>query len=323
MRAWARGGQGAPKALDVRRQGSGPINLRVLQTNVGSAGSSVIPARFLRPADSALIEVSGIMQCGPTVLNTGGGETLQIPKTAGHSARCVGGAGQLASHLRPHVRARDALGVQVRRDAAGRRELIDDTAVGPPGVPRDASRACAGQQVRPRLVNEDPAPGQPANGLVNLAGATPVSSAPSRRQRRRRTRAPRWTWNTRSSRPTGSRGPATGSRLTRPSRASGRSPTPWAAPSGSLPRCWGRRPAARQAARRGPVHARSRHPARSASRSVTSRSSSCVWSAGSRFERSDDFAFGSGLVTFRAILRGDGTLVGQTGAIKMYQGSAS
>jgi HK97 family phage major capsid protein len=44
---------------------------------------------------------------------------------------------------------------------------------------------------------------------------------------------------------------------------------------------------------------------------------------GVRFERSDDFAFGSDLVTFRAILRGDGTLVDRTGAIRLYQGAAS
>ncbi|HXJ26527.1 MAG TPA: phage major capsid protein, partial [Streptosporangiaceae bacterium] len=44
---------------------------------------------------------------------------------------------------------------------------------------------------------------------------------------------------------------------------------------------------------------------------------------GVRFERSDDFAFGSDLVTFRAILRGDGTLVDQTGAIKLYTGAST
>jgi HK97 family phage major capsid protein len=44
---------------------------------------------------------------------------------------------------------------------------------------------------------------------------------------------------------------------------------------------------------------------------------------GVRFERSDDFAFGSDLVTFRAILRGDGTLVDQTGAIKYYAGAST
>jgi HK97 family phage major capsid protein len=40
---------------------------------------------------------------------------------------------------------------------------------------------------------------------------------------------------------------------------------------------------------------------------------------GVRFERSDDFAFGTDLVTFRAILRGDGNLV-DTSAIKLFKG---
>jgi HK97 family phage major capsid protein len=42
-----------------------------------------------------------------------------------------------------------------------------------------------------------------------------------------------------------------------------------------------------------------------------------------RFERSDDFLFGTDLVAFRAIIRGDGTLVDQTGAIKTFQGPAT
>ena len=44
---------------------------------------------------------------------------------------------------------------------------------------------------------------------------------------------------------------------------------------------------------------------------------------GIRFERSDDFAFSSDLVTFRAILRGDGLLVDQTGAVKTFTGGAA
>lgn len=39
---------------------------------------------------------------------------------------------------------------------------------------------------------------------------------------------------------------------------------------------------------------------------------------GVRFERSDDFAFGSDLVTFRCLLRGDGTLV-DTNAVKLFK----
>lgn len=44
---------------------------------------------------------------------------------------------------------------------------------------------------------------------------------------------------------------------------------------------------------------------------------------GIRFERSDDFAFNSDLVTFRCIVRGDGILVDQTGAVKHFIGGAS
>jgi HK97 family phage major capsid protein len=44
---------------------------------------------------------------------------------------------------------------------------------------------------------------------------------------------------------------------------------------------------------------------------------------GVRFERSDDFAFQSDLVTFRAIVRGDGILADQTGAVKVFVGAAT
>jgi HK97 family phage major capsid protein len=42
-----------------------------------------------------------------------------------------------------------------------------------------------------------------------------------------------------------------------------------------------------------------------------------------RFERSDDFAFSTDLVTFRCILRADGVLVDQTGAVKAFVGNAA
>lgn len=44
---------------------------------------------------------------------------------------------------------------------------------------------------------------------------------------------------------------------------------------------------------------------------------------GVRFERSDDFAFQNDLVTFRAVVRGDGILADQTGAVKVFVGGAS
>lgn len=44
---------------------------------------------------------------------------------------------------------------------------------------------------------------------------------------------------------------------------------------------------------------------------------------GVRFERSDEFAFNTDLVTFRAVLRGDGLLIDQTGAIKHFIGAGT
>jgi HK97 family phage major capsid protein len=44
---------------------------------------------------------------------------------------------------------------------------------------------------------------------------------------------------------------------------------------------------------------------------------------GIRFERSDEFAFNTDQVTFRAIVRGDGVLLDQTGAVKHFIGNAA
>jgi len=44
---------------------------------------------------------------------------------------------------------------------------------------------------------------------------------------------------------------------------------------------------------------------------------------GVRFERSDDFAFSTDLVTFRCLLRGDAALVDLTGAVKYFAGGAT
>ena len=44
---------------------------------------------------------------------------------------------------------------------------------------------------------------------------------------------------------------------------------------------------------------------------------------GVRFERSDEYAFNTDLVTFRCIVRGDGVLADQTGSVKAFQGGAT
>ena len=141
VRKWARGEEGAPKALDIRHDDArGPINYRVLGTSAPGAwntnASSVIPTDFYDQLIAHLIEVSGIMQCGPTVLNTGGGETLQIPKTTAHSSPGVPPSPSLTAGQAASLPTSDPAFSMVSLSAYKfgillqvARELIDDTAV--------------------------------------------------------------------------------------------------------------------------------------------------------------------------------------------------
>jgi predicted phage gp36 major capsid-like protein len=198
------------------------------------------------------------MQCGPTVLNTGGGETLQVPKTTAHStaasAAQAGNAGRprtRRSTMQPLSAWKYGVMLQVAR------ELIDDTAVDLLGYLAMQAGRALGNAFGTALVNGS-GTSEPA-GVVTAATAgvtgavTGVSGAPSATRTW-------WTWSTASSLPTGSHEAATGWQRTRRSAGSARSPTPWAARSGSPRPCSGQPgPAARQAAGGGPVHAGSGH----------------------------------------------------------------
>ena len=82
VRSFLKGEAGAPRSMEFihNTQANGPINYRTLQSNTGTP-TSIVPTDFYDQLIAHLIEVSGVMQTGPTVLNTAGGETLQVPKT--------------------------------------------------------------------------------------------------------------------------------------------------------------------------------------------------------------------------------------------------
>jgi HK97 family phage major capsid protein len=185
VRKWARGEDGVPRSLEIRHGTPGPINYRILQSVTGgnTVASSIIPTDFYDMLIAHLIEVSGIMQCGPTVLNTGGGETLQVPKTTGHStAASAAQAGALpTSDPAFSMVSLSAYKYGVLLQVA--RELIDDTAVDLLGYLAMQAGRALGNKFGTDLVNGT-GTAQP-NGLINLAtlgvtGATTgVSGAPS------------------------------------------------------------------------------------------------------------------------------------------------
>jgi HK97 family phage major capsid protein len=87
LRAFALGEPGAPRVFDIRPEG--PVEQRLLSKLSAAAGLNVVPTTFYDRLVAHLIEVSAVLQAGPTVLTTDSGESIQIPKTTAHSTAAI------------------------------------------------------------------------------------------------------------------------------------------------------------------------------------------------------------------------------------------
>jgi HK97 family phage major capsid protein len=323
LRKWAKGESGG-RAIEFKHdnESRGPINYRVLQYGSGSGASSIVPTDFYDMLIAHLIEVSGIMQCGPTVLNTGGGETLQIPKTTSHTAVTAQSsqAGQLlTAGVDPAFSMQSLSAYKYGVLIQVARELIDDTAVDLLGYLAMQAGRALGNNFGNALVNGT-GTGQPTGLLTGTVTSSPgvtgattgVSGAPSYANLvdleysviapYRQSRSCYWLAADKTIGGFRKITDTVGRPIWEPS-----------AVLGSPDLLLGK-----------PLVADPFMPALSAGTHFPivfgDFSQFFVRLVGGvRFERSDDFAFGSDLVSFRAILRGDGALVDQTGAIKAYQ----
>lgn len=292
---------------------------RTLSTSTAGAGGNLVPTDFYDQLIAHLIEVSGILQTGPTVLNTAGGENLQIPKTTAHStAASAAQAGALptadpAFGLVTLSAYKYGILLQVAR------ELLDDSGVDLIGYLAMQSGRALGNKFGTDLVN-GVGSGQPT-GLIQSAsvGVTGTTTGVAGAARYadlvnleysviapyRQSKSCYWLAKD---------GTIGGFRLIVDSQN-----RPIWEPSmvlGSPDLLLGK-----------PLVADPFMPA------VATGAKSIAFGDFSqffvrivgpvRFERSDDYLFGSDLVAFRALIRGDGTLVDQTGAIKLYQGAAT
>jgi len=325
VRKWAKGETGQ-RALEFRHntETNGPINYRVLTTgSQGTNSSSIVPTDFYDMLIAHLIEVSGIMQCGPTVLNTGGGETLQIPKTTAHTAVTAQStqAGQLlTAGVDPAFSMQSLSAYKYGVLIQVARELIDDTAVDLLGYLAMQAGRALGNKFGNDLVNSASAPTGLLTGTVTsspgVTGATTgVSGAPSYANLvdleysviapYRQSRSCYWLAADKTIGGFRKITDTVGRPIWEPS-----------AVLGSPDLLLGK-----------PLVADPFMPAQATSAfSIVFGDFSQFFVrlvGGVRFERSDDFAFGSDLVSFRAILRGDGALVDQTGAIKAYKGAST
>lgn len=140
LRQWMQGNRnGGPVTIGRRKSGSvnlrGGINnpeVRTLTTNGANSGtnaSGTVPVDFYDQLISYLIEVSGLLQAGPSVLNTAGGEQIQVPIASAHVTGGLVGQNASIPSADPAFTQRSLNAYKFGALTQLSRELIDDTAV--------------------------------------------------------------------------------------------------------------------------------------------------------------------------------------------------
>lgn len=356
--------KGEARTLDVpasesrvlRRLSSGrpvsPTEVRVLTdayvapgsfTNQDNAG--IVPIDFYDQLISYLIEVSGVMQTGPTVLNTAGGEPIQVPIVQQQTGLTTAGAQVNVSAAQSATLATADPGFSQKTLTANKfgiliqvaRELIDDSGVNLLGYLAMSAGRAIGNAVGAALVNSVngsysgitngilSAPVAVTGGSASAASATnQVAGGPSYSNLvdmeysviapYRQSRSCYWLAADRTMAALRKLTDAIGRPIWEPSTVLG-------SPDLLLGK---------------PLVADPFMPAlatNTASIAFGDFSQYFVRMVGGvRFERSDDFAFGSDLVSFRAIIRADGNLMnppvqtalnGHGQPIVLFQGGAT
>ena len=319
IRAFFRGTDGSPKAMEFARDpAKGALNLRTLQSNT-STPTSLVPTDFYDQLIAHLIEVSGVMQTGPTVLNTAGGETLQIPKTTTHTTAASAAQAAVLPSADPAFALATLSAYKYGDLIYVARELLDDEGVDLVGYLAMSAGRALGNKFGSDLVTgtgTSQPTGFMTSATIGITGTTTGKGGAAQYNDLvdleysviapyRQSRSCYWIAADKT---------IGGFRKIVDSNS-----RPIWEPSmvlGSPDLLLGK-----------PLVADPFMPAvATGAQSVAFGDFSQFFVrlvGGIRFERSDDFLFSQDLVAFRAVLRGDGVLVDQTGAIKTYKGPAT
>jgi HK97 family phage major capsid protein len=296
----------------------GPVDFRTLSKLTAAAGANTVPTSFYDRIVAHLIETAAIMQAGPTVLQTGGGESIQVPKTTAHSSAAIVTEGAAIAASDPAF-GQVTLGaykygllIQVSR------ELIQDTGADLEGyLSMQAGRALGNAFGAHAITGTGT--GQPrgvvTDATLGVTGGTGVAGVPTADNLidlyysvippYRNSPSARWIVRDSTVGALRKIKDTTGQYLWSPGLTGNQTDTflgkpvlvdPGVAATGTT------------------------------AKSVIFGDMSQYFVRmvnGIRFERSDDYAFNTDLVTFRALMRADGALVDLTGAVKYYAGGAS
>jgi len=318
LRSMLRGDANAPRFIDVRP--TSPLTeLRALSKLTTGAGGNTVPTSFYDQLVAHLIEVSGVLQTNPTVLNTNSGENLQIPKTTTHSTAASAAEAAVLPSADPAFGLVTLGAYKFGWTGRVSRELVDDTGVDLEGYLAMAAGRALGNKFGADLVTgtgTSQPTGFMTSATIGITGTTTgQSGAPqyvdlvdlmySVISPYRTSRSCYWIMRDATVGGLRKLRDTTGQPIWQPSMQLG-------APDLLLGK---------------PIVTDPFMPA-----VVTG--AECVafgdfsqmfirMVGGIRFERSDDFLFDSDMVAYRAVLRGDGALVDLTGAIKKFKSPAT
>lgn len=318
LRAFLRGE--GPRFFEVRPEG--PVDFagmqqRTLNTGVTTEGGDTVPTSFFDRLVAHLIETAAIMQAGVTVLNTSGGETIQVPKTTAHSTASIVTEGSAIGTDDPVFGQVELNAFKYGTLIQVSRELLADSGVDLEGylamqTGRALGNAFGAHAItgtgssQPRGVATDSTLGVTGGTAITPAGAPSADDlidlhysviAPYRQSR-----ACFWMLED-----------ATVGHVRKLKDDNGQYLWQPALTSGTPDLILGKR------AITDPNVA----AIGTGNKSVLFGDFSQYFvrlAGGVRFERSEDFAFDTDLVTFRALLRADGALVDLTGAVKHFVG---
>jgi HK97 family phage major capsid protein len=315
LRAFLRG---ETRSIEIKP--NGPVNFRDLSKLTAGAGGNTVPTSFYDRLVTHLIEVASLLRGGATVLNTTSGENIQIPKTTAHSTSTptvVAEAGAIGES--DPVFGQITLGaykyanmIQVSR------ELVDDSGVDLEGYLAMQAGRAIGNQLGANLVTGDGSAkprGITIDTTLGVTGGAGVTGAftgdniidlyYSVIEPYRLSGSCGWLMKDATVGSVRKLKGTDGQYLWQPGLQAGAPDLLLGKPILSDPNV----------------------------ASVGLSAKSVVFgdlsqyfvrlAGGIRFERSDEFAFGNDLVSFRAVVRGDGALVDLTGAVKHFIGNAA
>ncbi|WDO09953.1 phage major capsid protein [Streptomyces murinus] len=320
LRSWMRG-EGRSRFFEVRPKGRldwRSLQQRALTVGTATAGGDTAPTTFYDRLIVHLIQNSAIMQSGATVLNTDGGEVIQVPKTTAHSSASIVSEGQPIGESDPTFGQVELGAYKYGCLIQISRELLDDTGVDLEGYLAMQAGRALGNAFGAHAITGDGSSkprGVVTDATVGVTGGTGVTGgftsddiidlffsviAPYRNSP-----AARWMMADTSIAAVRKLKDTTGQYLWQPGLQVGVPDTILGKPVLTEPNV----------------------------AAVGLNAKSIIFgdmsqyfvrlAGGVRFERSDEFAFDTDLVTFRALMRADGSLVDLTGAVKTFRGGAS